>query len=69
MAPRGTPQPVIDALNGAVNKMLQEPEMKKNLDAQGMVPSGGTPARFGERIRKDYERWLKVVAEAGIKPE
>lgn len=69
MAPRGTPQPVIDALNGALNKMLQEPEMKKNLDAQGMVPSGGTPAKFGERIRKDYERWLKVVAEAGIKPE
>lgn len=69
MAPRGTPQPIIDALNGAVNKMLQEPEMKKNLDAQGMVPSGGTPARFGERIRKDYERWIKVVAEAGIKPE
>jgi tripartite-type tricarboxylate transporter receptor subunit TctC len=69
MAPRGTPQPIIDQLNGAMNKMVQEAEMKKNLDAQGMVPSGGTPAKFGERIRKDYDRWLRVVREAGIKPE
>lgn len=69
MAPRGTPQAIIDQLNAAVNKMIQEPDMKKNLDTQGMAPSGGTPAKFGERIRKDYERWTKVVKEAGIKPE
>jgi tripartite-type tricarboxylate transporter receptor subunit TctC len=69
MAPRGTPQPIIDQLNAAVNKMIQEPEMKKNLDQQGMVPSGGPPSRFNERIRKDYDRWIRVVKEAGIKPE
>jgi tripartite-type tricarboxylate transporter receptor subunit TctC len=69
MAPRGTPQPIIDQLNGVVNKMIQEPEMKKNLDSQGMVPSGGPPSKFDARIRKDYERWTKVVKEAGIKPE
>ena len=44
MIPRGTPQPVIDQLNGAVNKMVQDADMKKNLEAQGMVASGGTPA-------------------------
>ena len=69
MIPRGTPQPVIDQLNGAVNKMVQDADMKKNLEAQGMVPSGGPPAKFAERIRKDYDRWTKVVKEAGIKPE
>ena len=69
MAPRGTPQAVIDRLNAAVNKALEQPDMKKNLDAQGMVPTGGTPAKFGERIRKDYDRWVRVVKEAGIKVE
>jgi len=69
MIPRGTPQPIIDQLNGAVNKMVQDADMKKNLEAQGMVPSGGPPAKFAERIRKDYDRWTKVVKEAGIKPE
>jgi len=69
MAPRGTPPAVIDRLNAAVNRFLQEPDMKRNLEAQGMVPSGGTPQRFGERIRKDYDRWVKVVREQNIKPE
>ena len=67
MAPRGTPQPIVDALNGAINKILVEPEMKKNLDSQGMMATGGTPAKFNERIRSEYERWNKVVKERGIK--
>ena len=69
MAPRGTPQPIIERLNGAINKALQDPAIKKNLEGDGMLPSGGTPQRFGDRIRKDYERWLKVVKEANIKVE
>jgi tripartite-type tricarboxylate transporter receptor subunit TctC len=67
MAPRGTPQPVIDRLNAAINKALQDPAIKKNLEQDGMVPSGGTPQAFGERIHKDYERWTRVVKEANIK--
>ncbi|HXF67210.1 MAG TPA: tripartite tricarboxylate transporter substrate binding protein [Burkholderiales bacterium] len=67
MAPRGTPRPVIERLNAVANKFLFEPEMKKNLEAQGMVASGGAPERFEKRIRSDYERWLKVVKEADIK--
>jgi len=69
MAPRGTPPAVIDRLNAAVNRFLRDPDMKQNLEAQGMSPSGGTPQRFGERIRKDYDRWVKVVREQNIKPE
>ena len=69
MAPRGTPQAIIDRLNAAVNKVLELPDMKKNLDAQGMIPTGGTPQKFGERIRGEYDRWVKVVKESGIKPE
>jgi len=69
MAPRGTPPAIIDTLNAAVNRIIHEPEMKSNLESQGMVPSGGTPQRFGERIRKDYDRWVKVVREQNIKPE
>ena len=69
MAPRGTPQPIIDQLNAAINKALQAPEIKKNLAADGMIPTGGTPRQFGERIRKDYDRWVKVVQEANIKVE
>ena len=69
MAPRGTPQPVIGSINAAINKSLESAEMKKNLEREGMAPTGGAPQRFGERIRKDYERWTKVVQAAQLKPE
>ncbi len=69
MAPRGTPQAIIDRLNGAVNQSIQDADMKTNLENQGMTPSGGTPQQFGTRIRKDYERWVKVVKERNIKAE
>jgi tripartite-type tricarboxylate transporter receptor subunit TctC len=63
----GVPQPIVAALNGAINKALQEPDMKKNLEVQGMVPTGGTPQQFNDRIQREYARWVKVVKERGIK--
>jgi tripartite-type tricarboxylate transporter receptor subunit TctC len=69
MAPRGMPQPVIERLNAAINKALGDPAVKKILEGDGMLPSGGTPQQFNERIRKDYDRWTRVVKEAGLKPE
>jgi tripartite-type tricarboxylate transporter receptor subunit TctC len=68
MAPRGTPQPIVERLNSAINKALGDPTVKKILETDGMIASGGTPAQFGDRIRKDYDRWTRVVKEAGIKP-
>jgi tripartite-type tricarboxylate transporter receptor subunit TctC len=68
MTPRGTPQPIIDTLNAAINKALQDPQIKRNLEGDGMIASGGKPQQFDERIRKDYERWTKVVKAVGLKP-
>ncbi len=69
MAPRGTPQAVIERLNAAINKALADPAVKKNLESDGMLPSGGTPQQFSERIRNDFDRWTRVVKESGLKPE
>lgn len=66
MAPRGTPKPVLDRLNGAINDALKQDDIKKTLEADGMQPTGGAPEAFGKRIRADYERWLKVVKESNI---
>ena len=68
MTPRGTPQPIIQALNAAVNKALQDDGIKRTLERDGMTPSGGTPQDFDQRIRKDYERWIKDGKEVGLKP-
>ncbi|MBI3068290.1 MAG: tripartite tricarboxylate transporter substrate binding protein [Betaproteobacteria bacterium] len=66
VAPNNTPPAVIGRLNAAVNRILREPEMKKNLESEGMAPSGGTPEEFNKRIRTDYERWVRVVKDADI---
>jgi tripartite-type tricarboxylate transporter receptor subunit TctC len=67
--PKGTPQAVIDKLNSEVNKILQEGGIKKTLEAQGMAPSGGTSAKFGERVKKEYDGWVRVVRETQMKIE
>lgn len=67
MVPIGTPPAIIRQLNGVINKALESAEIKKNLEKDGMVPTGGTPEKFGERITKDYNNWLKVVKSANIK--
>jgi hypothetical protein len=43
--------------------------MKKQIDAQGMFGTGGAAAAFGDFIRKDHGRWVRVVTEADIKVE
>jgi tripartite-type tricarboxylate transporter receptor subunit TctC len=67
--PKGTPQPVSERLNATVNRILDDADIKKWLDKQGMAASGGAPARLAERAQKDYERWVKVVKESNIRIE
>lgn len=65
--PKGTPQAIIDRLNAEVNRILQDGGIKSTLEAQGMAPSGGTPARLAERAKREYEGWVKVVRETKLK--
>ena len=67
--PKGTPQPISERLNVTVNRILDDADIKKWLDKQGMAASGGAPARLAERAQKDYERWVKVVKESNIRIE
>jgi tripartite-type tricarboxylate transporter receptor subunit TctC len=67
--PRGTPQPIVDRLNAAVNKVQGDEEVKRNFTGQGMLPRAGTPAEFNALVRDDYARWTRVVQHIGFKPD
>ena len=69
LAPGGTPRPVVDRLNQAVNRVLGEPAIRKIFEAQTITATGGSPERIGKIIRTDYERWAKVVKENNISIE
>jgi tripartite-type tricarboxylate transporter receptor subunit TctC len=66
VVPSGTPQAVIDKLNGDLNRMLLEDEVKKAFTAQGVVPDGGTPAQFRGFIDGQMALWKKVVNDRNI---
>ena len=69
IAPANTPPEVIAKLNKALNKVLQLPEMREKITAQGNEVGGGTPEEFGTLIRSESQKWATVVRLANIKPE
>jgi tripartite-type tricarboxylate transporter receptor subunit TctC len=68
MAPAGTPKPVIDKLNAAVNAAVKRPEIIKLWTEQGVVPMSMTPEAFDKYLRGDIVKWAEVVKKLGHKP-
>jgi tripartite-type tricarboxylate transporter receptor subunit TctC len=69
IAPKGVPPAVLERLNAAVNRVLREPDMKKNLEGEGMAIVGGNAEQFSRRIRTEHARWVKLVRDARLKGE
>ena len=64
-APRGTPAPVIQALNRATNAFIAERQVQSKMIEEGADPAGGTPEQFGAFVRREHEKWRTVVRESG----
>jgi tripartite-type tricarboxylate transporter receptor subunit TctC len=56
-----TPQLIIGKLNGALNKALTLPEVKKRLDELGLVVAGGTPQAFAAFLRQEAEKMRGLI--------
>lgn len=69
VAPKGTPAPVIEKLNKAINRALQEPDMVQRITTPGNLVGGGEPRDFAEFVSKESARWAQLIKEKGIKPE
>jgi tripartite-type tricarboxylate transporter receptor subunit TctC len=65
-APKGTPQPVIDALHGALQEILAAADVKARLLDLGIEARSETPAALTNRLRADIEKWRAVIEKAGI---
>jgi tripartite-type tricarboxylate transporter receptor subunit TctC len=68
-APAGTPPAVIAALNSAAQKSLAQTEVRERLLALASPPVGGTPEQFGEHMKREIEKWARVIRAAKIKAE
>ena len=67
MAPKDTPKDVIAYLNGAINKVINLPEVKEAWLKQGAIPLVMTPPEFDAYLRKDIAKWSEVVKVSGAK--
>jgi len=68
-APAKTPAPIVNALNQAINKALQSPDVAAKLSGLGMDPATGTPDQFAKIVADDYAKWGPIVKASGFKPD
>ena len=69
VAPAGTPAAVVNRVQQAVVKSLQEPAVRTKLAAQGLFASGTTPAEFDVQIKKEIAKMQRIAKFAKISIE
>lgn len=69
LAPKATPTSIIRLLNREIVAIVQQPELRKQLAAEGGEPVGNTPEEFARWLKVEIAKWTKVVTEANIRVE
>jgi tripartite-type tricarboxylate transporter receptor subunit TctC len=64
-----TPRPLIDKLNKEIVRILQLPDVKEKMAADGADAVGNTPEEFNAHIRAEVAKYGKLVKEVGLKAE
>lgn len=66
-APKGTPAPIVQKVNAAVQAALRDPALLKQLESEGMVTLSAGPEQYTQLVRTDTERWGQLVKTLSIK--
>jgi tripartite-type tricarboxylate transporter receptor subunit TctC len=69
VAPAGTPKPIIERLNKALNEVLKSDEVRKRLAAEGAEPLPSTPEEYAADIDREEKAWGQIVKASGAKAE
>jgi tripartite-type tricarboxylate transporter receptor subunit TctC len=66
MAPAGTPMPIVERLNKAINEVMSDPAIRERLNALGIMPSSdSTPASTADTIAKEIDKWARAFEISG----
>jgi len=69
VAPAGTPRPIVEKLNAAMQAALAEADVRERIIADGAEPLPGTPEEYAADIDREETKWSKVVRVSGAKVE
>ena len=67
--PKGIPKEVVDKINAAVRKVLEDPAVRKRIEDTGSIVVGNSPEQFAEQMRAEFAVYKKVVDTAKLKLE
>jgi tripartite-type tricarboxylate transporter receptor subunit TctC len=67
--PAGTPSPIVQRLNDAINLAMQAPDVKERIESFAFDLVGGPPQQAAEYVRAEVKKWGKVVHDTGAKAD
>ena len=70
--PKGTPEPIVRRLNGAIGDMLDNASLRKRLEEMGLEivpPERRSPEYLAKFLREEVERWGRLIKAAGIRAD
>jgi len=66
LAPAGTPRPIVDKLNAAINKALADPAVSSALEKAGITPTpGSTPETTADFVKAELAKWAPIIKASG----
>lgn len=68
-APRGTPKEVVERLNREINIILRQPDIVEKFAALGAEISETSVEQFTAYVKRESDKYRRIVQEAGIKGE
>src|SRR5262245_29784691 len=69
LAPAGTPEPLLEALNAAFREALKSPELTASMAKLGFAPEPWTRQQYAEFLADEMTKWPPIVQASGVKPE
>jgi tripartite-type tricarboxylate transporter receptor subunit TctC len=69
LGPAGIPRDIVQQIQRDTAAIVNDPETKESLLAQGSIAVGGAPEELDALIRREYELWSRVVKAGAVKPE
>lgn len=69
VAPKGTPDGVVQQINAALAQVVTLPDVKERLAKDALEPATGTPAQLAQFLQRDFEGWKQVVQRQKLKIE
>jgi tripartite-type tricarboxylate transporter receptor subunit TctC len=68
-APANTPRAVVERLNAAINAATRQPQFRERLSSQGAEPLSGTPEELAAYLRRELDKYGRIIREAGVTAE